>query len=105
MNGFEKWIPSLIAAGALGAFYFLIRATVSNLRTDLKEELKSVWKELSNIKDRYLEVEKHTLICGKSALEIEKLFKNCLEKQNNEIFSKLRQFEDLLNERRREGKD
>ena len=96
MNEIQDWLPTIIATGALGAFWFLIRSSVANLRGDIKDEFKKLWAEISLIKHDYLEEEKHSLICGKSSLEIEKLFKECLTEFKDAVFSKLRDFEDRL---------
>ena len=92
----QDWLPTVIATGALGSFWFLIRSNLKSLKTDFKEEIQKVHEEINKIKDTYMEEEKHQLICGKSALEIEKMFKGCLDEMKNAIFSKLREFEKKL---------
>lgn len=93
----RDWLPSLIAAGSLGFIWFLIRMDLKSMKVSLKEDLTKVWQEVATIKDSYLEEDKHRLICGKSALEIERLFKECLNRHKDEIFEKLRGLEKKLN--------
>lgn len=88
----KDWLPTLITTGALGVVWFFMRRMVA----DLQAEIKEMKKEINNIKDTYIDQEKHALICGKSALEIERLFTKCLNQTKDAIFTKLRDFEKKL---------
>ncbi len=92
----QNWLPTVIATGALGGFWFLIRSHLNNLKADRKEEIQKVNQEIETIKDIYMAEEKHELLCSKRALEIEKVFKGCMDKMKDAIFEKLREFEKKL---------
>jgi sugar-specific transcriptional regulator TrmB len=94
---FIDWLPTAIAAGALVSFYVLVRRLVTDLKTDLFERLKQMDKKIKLIEETYVDAEKHALICGMSRLEIEKLFKECLNEVKDAIFTKIRCFEQKLN--------
>jgi sugar-specific transcriptional regulator TrmB len=95
----KSWLPTIIAAGALVSVWILIRRMVADLKADLVEKLKTMQREINYIKETYIDAEKHALICGKSSLEIEKLFKECLNEVKDAIFNKIREFEKKLNEK------
>jgi sugar-specific transcriptional regulator TrmB len=95
----QDLLPSIIATGAVGSLWFLIRSSVKSLKAEVKEELQKVWKEFSNVKDHFMRESTHQLVCGKNALEIEKLFKKCLNETKDAIFTKLREMEKEENEK------
>ena len=99
-----QWIPTMIATGALAGFWYIIKRYLERyersqvkFEATIKEEMIKVWKEIHEIRRDYMTEEKHILICGKSALEIEKMFKECLGNTKDAIFEKLREFERKLN--------
>jgi hypothetical protein len=93
----KEWIPTMIATGALGAFWLLIRWNITELKKTIAEELHKLTNDISRIRDEYVPKDMHTLICGKSSLEIERLFKACMNQMKDEIFEHLRKFEDKIN--------
>ena len=96
MGSIKEWLPTIVACGALGVVWILIRRMVADLKNDLISRLTTMQSEINSIKDTYMEEEKHALICGKSALEIEKLFTKCLNATKDAIFAKLREIEKNL---------
>lgn len=110
----QQWIPSAVAsavsAGAVALVYFLVRRMVLDVKADtaLKVEsvLKSingkfveVWTTMDTIRDKYMEEKTHELICGKNALELEKLFKDCLKRHDDAIFDHIREYNREMQEK------
>jgi len=95
-----QWMPTMIATGALAGFWYVIKRYLERyersqmkFEATIKEEMGKVWKEIHGIRRDYMTEEKHVLICGKSALEIEKMFKECLGITKDAIFTKLGEFD------------
>jgi hypothetical protein len=108
-----NWWPAIIASavstGAVALVYFLIRRMVLDVKEDtgkkvdsinsiLSEKFERVWVTIDSIRENYMEARTHELVCGKNALEIEKLFKGCLKNFEDNMFEKMRlQRTELIN--------
>jgi hypothetical protein len=65
------------------------------MKKAISEKTDRLWDAVNRIRDNYLEEEKHMLICGKNALEIEKLFTERFKAHEDAIFEHLRE---MINE-------
>ena len=101
MDGIEGWIPSLVAAGALGLVWW-------NFKTS-KSELTEKVKLLEESNEGFLTKEKHELMCENSTLKVNahistelKKVDTTINKMKDDLFNQLRNVEKLI---RNGGKD
>ena len=75
----EQWLPTMVAAGALGLVWFGIRAQ--------KKEVKD---DVDNIKEVYLKKNDHGLLCENAALKVNQHLTEELTNLKDAIFGELR---------------
>ena len=88
-------ISAGISTGALVVVYWLIRRMVLDLQENFKRILNDktdkLWTAVDFIRNHYLLEDKHSLICGKTALELEKMFEQKFKSHEDSIFERLRE--------------
>ena len=96
MNSDKLFLISAgISTGALMIVYWLIRRMVLDFKEDFKKILEDktdkLWTAVDFIRNHYLLEDKHSLICGKTALELEKMFEQKFKEHEDSVFERLRE--------------
>jgi hypothetical protein len=66
------------------------RLIPTELQQRVDSEINGINHKIDRIKDEYLNKETHALICGKTGLELEKMFSKCLKKFEDNMFNEMR---------------
>lgn len=89
------FFSAAISTGAIAIVYWLIRRMIIDFKSEMEKALTNktveLWSAVNSIRERYLEEEKHKLICGKNGLEIEKMFEQKFKEHENAVFKQLRE--------------
>ena len=90
----EAWLPTIVAAGALGLVWFGIRSQRKELKNDV-----------DSIKETFLMKESHTLLCENASLKINEHLTQELTGLKDSIFRKLRDIENTIKDSSKDKED
>lgn len=96
MSDIANWLPSIVAAGAVGTVYFLIRKMFSDFKTGIEEKIKMQDQKINETKEElkeYMKVDRHATLCELNTLKVIAGFNKELGKWKDETFSFFREFE------------
>jgi hypothetical protein len=66
------------------------RLVPSEIQRRVDENVTLINNRIERIKEEYMTKETHSLICGKTGLELEKMFSKCLKKFEDNMFKEIR---------------
>lgn len=88
----EAWLPTIVAAGALGLVWFGIRSQKKELKTDVDD----VKDDVDDVKETFLKKDEHELRCENASLKVNKHLTAELTLLKNDIFSRFRSLEKTI---------
>ena len=96
MSDIVNWIPTIVAVGAVGSLYFVIRKMISDFKSETKETLKMQDEKIEKTKDsleKYMETSQHVVICELNTLKVITKVNEELTQWKDETFKFFREFE------------
>ena len=96
MNDLVDWVPTIVAVGAVGSLYFVIRKMISDFKIEIKEKItmqdekiEKTGKEL----EEYMKTSEHVVICELNTLKVITEFNKSMVQWKDETFKFFRDFE------------
>ena len=94
----EAWLPTIVAAGALGLVWFGIRSQ----KKELKDDVDDVKDDVDDVRKTYLNKDSHSLLCENASLKINEHLTTELASLKDSIFGKLRGIEATIKNEKKE---
>jgi hypothetical protein len=119
----SDWLPAIVASGvtsgAIGFVYYLIRRMIevwqafdalkesrfkdrlepSEIQKKVDDNVNALNNKIEFIRDSYMTKETHDLVCGKTGLELERMFSKCLKKFEDNMFNEIRKSSEAILEK------
>jgi len=99
MTAKTAWIPTVVAVGALGLHWFIIRSMLQTHKKENAEKMDSLQKQIQAIQGEYMPVATHQLLCENNTLKIKQHFNDALEALKDDVFEYLRKIENCIKKR------
>ena len=107
MTLLQAWIPSMVAVGALGLHWFVVRSMLTGHKKDLKErimaledqlqgQVATIEAQLKSIKTEFMPTAQHLLVCENNTLKIREFFQHEIGQLKDDIFKYLRKIEQSI---------